>query len=85
MSKYPSISGKRLIKALQKSKYVIVKRKRGKRGKASHVVVKHPQDNIKITVIIDTKDDLKKGTLGAIRRQLKLSREDFIKILRKGS
>ena len=85
MPNYPSITGKRLLKALLRRKYIIVKRKSGKRGKASHVVVRHPRDKTKVTVIIDTTDDLKKGTLGAIRRQLKLSKEDFFNILGKGN
>ncbi len=81
MSDYPSVTGKRLIKALLSNKYIEVKRMKGKRGKASHTMIRHPEDKTRATVVIDTKDDLKKGTLRSIRRQLKLSREEFIKIL----
>ena len=35
-----------------------------------------------ITVFIDTKDDLKKGALGSIRRQLKLSRYQVVQCLK---
>lgn len=82
MSDYPTVTGKRLIKALLRKKYIEVKRRKGKRGKASHVSIRHPKDKTKVAVVIDTKDDLQKGTLGSIRRQLKLSRERFIEILR---
>ena len=82
MSDYPIITGRRLIKALSRKKYIEVKRMKGKRGKASHVVIRHPEDKTIVTVVIDTRDDLKKGTLGSIRRQLKLSREEFIEILK---
>jgi predicted RNA binding protein YcfA (HicA-like mRNA interferase family) len=82
MSNYPSVTGKRLLKALLRRKYIVVKRKSGKRGKASHVVIRHPIDKTRVTVIVNTTEDLKKGTLGAIRRQLKLPKKDFIEILR---
>ena len=49
---------------------------KGKRGKASHTMIRHPEDKTRATVVIDTKDDLKKGTLRSIRRQLKLLREE---------
>ena len=81
MSDTPAVTGNRLIKALLRNKYIGIKRMKGKRGKASHVVIGHPKDKTRVTVVIDTKDDLKKGTLGSIRRQLKLSREEFIEIL----
>lgn len=82
MSKYPIVSGEKLIKALERAGHVIHKGRRGKGGKGSHVVIKHPTDNKKMAVVPDTSKDLAKGLLGAIRRQLKMSRKEFIKILR---
>ncbi|MBA7548137.1 hypothetical protein ES705_40583 [subsurface metagenome] len=81
MNKYPIVSGKRLIKALKKAGYVIHKGRRGKGGKGSHIVMKHPTDNRKIAVVPDTSKDLAKGLLGTIKRQLKMSRKEFINLL----
>jgi len=55
---------------------------KGKRVKAFHVAIGHPKDKTRITVFIDTKDDLKKGALGSIRRQLKLSRYQVVQCLK---
>lgn len=82
MSNYPTVTGKRLIKALLRKNYIEVKRRKGKRGKATHVSIRHPKDKISVTVIMDTNDDLMKNTLRGIKRQLKLSSEEFIEILR---
>ena len=81
MNKYPIVSGKRLMKALKKAGYIIHKGRRGKGGKGSHIVIKHPADNKKIAVVPDTSKDLAKGLLGTIRRQLKISRKEFIELL----
>ena len=81
MSKYPIISGKRLIKALLKEGYIIYKGRRGKLGKGSHISMKHPNNNRIITIVPNTSKDITKGLLATIRRQLNLSKEEFIKIL----
>ena len=81
MSKYPIISGKRLIKALLKEGYIEYKGRRGKLGKGSHVSMKHPSNNRIITIVPNTSKDITKGLLATIRRQLKLSKEEFINIL----
>ncbi len=81
MDKYPIISGKRLIKALKKAGYMIHKGRKGIFGKGSHTSMKHPTDHRLVTVIDDTSKDLARGMLGTIRRQLKISRKEFIKIL----
>ena len=81
MNKYPIISGKRLIKALKKAGYMIHKGRKGIFGKGSHTSMKHPTDHRLVTVIDNTSKDLARGTLGTIRRQLNLSKEEFIKIL----
>jgi predicted RNA binding protein YcfA (HicA-like mRNA interferase family) len=81
MTKYPIISGRRLIKALLKKGYIVYKGRRGKLGKGSHVSIKHPNNNRIITIVPDTSKDITKGLLATIRRQLNLSKEEFIKIL----
>jgi predicted RNA binding protein YcfA (HicA-like mRNA interferase family) len=81
MTKYPIISGKRLIKALLKEGYIIHKGRKGKLGKGSHISIKHPNNNKIITIVPNTSKDLTKGLLVIIRRQLNLSKEEFIKIL----
>ena len=81
MDKYPIISGKRLIKALKKAGYMIHKGRKGIFGKGSHTSMKHPTDHRLVTVIDDTSKDLARGMLDTIRRQLKISRKEFIKIL----
>jgi len=81
MNKYTIISGKRLIRALEKAGYLIHKGRRGKGGKGSHIAMKHPTDNRKMTVIPNTSKDLAKGSLGTIRRQLKMGRKEFINLL----
>jgi len=81
MSKSPIISGKRLIKALLKEGYIVYKGRRGKLGKGSHFSMKHPNNNRIITIVPNTSKDITKGLLATIRRQLNLSKEEFIKIL----
>jgi len=76
MSEYPSVTGRRLIKALIRLGYIKI------RQDGSHVSFRHPDNPKIITVIQDTIKDLKKGTLEGIKKQLKLSRKEFIEILR---
>lgn len=76
MSEYPSVTGKKLIKALTCIGYIKVRRD------GSHVSLRHPDNPLVVTVIPDITKDLKKGLLEGIKRQLKLSRKEFIEILR---
>jgi len=76
MSEYPTVTGKKLIKALTRIGYIKV------RHDGSHVSLRHPDNPLVIPVIPDIAKDLKKGLLEGIKRQLKLSREEFIEILR---
>jgi predicted RNA binding protein YcfA (HicA-like mRNA interferase family) len=75
MSKYPSITGKKSVMALKRKGYVVL------RQKGSHVSIGSPEDNTVFAVVMNTSDDLCKDTLQNIKHSLKLSREDFIKIL----
>jgi len=75
MSNIPIITGKNLISNLLKSGYIIL------RTKGSHVFVTHNKYPKQSAVIPNTPKDLPLGTLSSIRRQLKLSKEEFIKLL----
>jgi len=81
MSDYPIKSGKRLLRELSSRGYIIGKKRKGKKGKGSHVFIYNPKDKIKSTVIMDTSVDLKIGTLNEIRKGLGLERDEFIEIL----
>ena len=75
MSNIPTITGKDLIKRLLKAGYIIL------RTKGSHAFLSHPKYPIKSTVIKITPKDIPEGTLSSIKKQLKLSKEEFIKLL----
>jgi predicted RNA binding protein YcfA (HicA-like mRNA interferase family) len=82
MHNYPILTGNRLIRALTKKGYIIVKNKKGKRGKGGHIFIRHPFDPVRSAVVQNISDDLEIGVLNAIRKQLKLSKEEFIDILK---
>ena len=81
MNGYPIISGKRLIRALLKEGYRIHKGEKGKLGKGSHISLFNPHNKRSVTVIPNTSNDITKGLLATIRRQLNISKEEFIRIL----
>ena len=67
MGKLPTLSGKELIKILQKAGFVIV------RQKSSHVSLSKD----KYRTVVPLQPELAKGTLLAILRQTGLTREDI--------
>lgn len=71
MPKLPSISGKELCKILEKLGFEKIY------GKGSHVRFKHP-DGRRTIVPVHANEDLGKGLLGEILKQIKLSREKFL-------
>ena len=75
MTKYPSVTGKRLLKCLLRKGYLKV------RQNGSHISLRHPTDPTIVTVIQNTSDGMVLDTLGCIKRQLKLSRQEFLGIL----
>ena len=77
MSIFPKVTGKKLIKALLRFGFIKRKKKNG-----SHVFIYDPKDLTKSTTVPNSIFDLKPGTLHDIRKQLKLSEENFFKILR---
>lgn len=73
MSKLPSISGKNCIKALEKVGFYL------KRRESSHVILR--RDNPFAQVVVPDHQELAKGTLRAILRDVDLSVEEFIRLL----
>ncbi len=73
MSKLPSVSGKNCVKALQKVGFYL------KRRESSHVILR--RDNPFAQVVVPDHQELAKGTLRAILRDVDLSIEEFIRLL----
>jgi predicted RNA binding protein YcfA (HicA-like mRNA interferase family) len=73
MSKLPSVSGKNCVKALQKVGFYL------KRRESSHVILR--RDNPFAQVVVPDHQELAKGTLRAILRDVDLSVEEFIRLL----
>ncbi len=73
MSKLPNISGKNCVKALQKVGFYL------KRRESSHVILR--RDTPFAQVVIPDHQELAKGTLRAILRDVDLTIEEFIRLL----
>ncbi len=74
MSKLPVVSGSECIKALEQIGFTIV------RQRGSHIIL--VRENPKNTVIVPNHKELDRGTLRAIIRQVDLTVEEFIQLLR---
>lgn len=77
MPKLPSISGLRLVKTLEKISFKI------SRQSGSHVIL--IKNSVRIVVPVHSGKKIKPGLLRAIIRESGLTRENFIKLLRKDS
>ncbi len=73
MSKLPSISGKECVKALEKIGFY------QKRRESSHIIMR--RDDPFAQVVVPDHDEIAKGTLGAIIRDIDLTVEEFIAFL----
>jgi predicted RNA binding protein YcfA (HicA-like mRNA interferase family) len=73
MSKLPVISGAECVKALEKISF-IVERQRG-----SHIIL--VRDEPRTTVSVPAHQELDRGTLRAIIRQVGLSVDEFVRLL----
>jgi len=71
MPKLPVVSGRKLIKAMKKLGFVIV------RQNGSHVFLQRGQD----TTVVPLHDPLKKGTLSKILKQSNVTLEELLDIL----
>ncbi len=76
MSKLPQISGEKLVKALKRDGWIPVSQ-RGSHQK----LIKYHKPAGHSTVIIPMHKTLKKGTLGAILKDAKISLEKLRKLL----
>jgi len=73
MSKLPVLSGKELIKILQKAGFEF------RRQKGSHVIL--VKESIKKAVVVPIHSEIDKGTLIEIIRQAGMTREQFLQLL----
>ncbi len=75
MAKLPRLSGKEVIKALEKAGFAQI------RQRGSHVFMMKQILEGKITTVVPMHREIDTGTLLEIMRQAKLSREEFLKML----
>ncbi len=73
MTELPIVSGKEVVKALQRAGYFI------RRQRGSHVRMYH---NTKPPVTVPLAKTIKKGTLRKILRDAELEPADFVKLLK---
>jgi len=72
MTRLPRLSGKELIKILSKIGFEII------RQRGSHVFLRHKDGR---TTVVPNHEEIDIGTLLEIIRQIKLSREEFEKLI----
>jgi len=71
----PVVSGKQVIRALEKFGYEVV------RQKGSHVRLRHASDSFRVPVTVPMHDELAFGTLKRILQDAKVSVEQLINSL----
>ena len=74
MGRLPVVSGRQLIRALEKTGYVV------DRQKGSHIVLRHTQPPFRRITVPDHKE-LAKGTLRAILREVGLTSDELAELL----
>lgn len=75
MPKLPSIKINKLLSAILKLGFLEHHRS------GSHLQLKHP-DGRRVTIPMHAGKDIKKGTLGGILRDIRLSKDEFVKLLK---
>jgi predicted RNA binding protein YcfA (HicA-like mRNA interferase family) len=75
LSKLPTISGREIVKVLEKIGFAIVGRK------SSHVRLKRQRGKEVLIVIVPMHRELAKGTLRSVLRQSNLTMEDLNRLL----
>ena len=75
MPKLPILSGKNLIRVLKKYGYREIRRK------GSHVFIESEKGDLGTVIPIHSNEDLGKGILKSILKDLKLSVKDLLKML----
>ena len=76
MPKFPVLSGKEVIKALEKAGFKFVKQR------GSHAKLRKFVDGRKLTVIVPLKPVIRTGTMKSILRQSRLDIEKLAKFLK---
>lgn len=80
MSRFPSLSSAQIIRALRRADFVDAPR----RGKGSHrALCRRDKDGRVRLVIVPHGRDIPRGTVSAILDQAGISREEFLKLLRR--
>ncbi|MCJ7574990.1 type II toxin-antitoxin system HicA family toxin [Candidatus Bathyarchaeota archaeon] len=72
----PVLSGRRVVKALQRAGFTVVGRK------GSHIRMRKVSDRVYVAIIPDHRE-IAPGTLRSILRQAGLTREEFLSLLEK--
>ena len=75
MSQLPPVSGKQLIKILERQGWYV------KRVRGSHHILRHPTIPDALPVPVHGSRPIKRGTLGNILRTAGISREELQKLL----
>jgi len=75
--KLPLLSSDKILKILKDKGFSIV------RQKGSHISLYKKVDGKTLLVVVPKKDQIKRGTLLSILRQARISREEFLKIIKK--
>ncbi|MFA4815362.1 MAG: type II toxin-antitoxin system HicA family toxin [Candidatus Gracilibacteria bacterium] len=76
MPKLPVLSGKQLLKLLQKNGFIVV------RQKGSHVFVENEDGELTTVIPVHGNEDLGKGILKAILNDLELSVDELVEMLK---
>ena len=74
-AKLPIVTGRQAERAFQKIGFVTL----AKRGKGSHMFMRHQRDAVKLT--IPDHDPLKKGALRGLIRSAGIEVEEFVRLL----
>ena len=74
--KLPLVSGKEIIKILEKQCFKFT------RQKGSHVSLHKRIDDKTLLVVVPLKKEIKKGTLLSILKQANIEREEFFKLIK---
>ena len=76
MSRLPAVSGRRVMRTLERAGFVLA------RVKGSHHVMEHRDDPARTTTVpVHGSKTLRKGTLSSILKQAGLTLEEFVALL----
>ena len=75
MSRFPQVTAREVIAALQRAGFLI------ERVKGSHHFLRHRDDPTRRTVVALYGGDVPHGTIRDILKQARISREQFLKLL----